>query len=69
MLALASELANDARAYVRPRFRRKLSVTDKADGTPVTDVDKGVEALLRKRIRATFPDHGHRRRGGRRRAR
>lgn len=58
MLALASALADDARAYVRPRFRRKLAVTDKADGTPVTDVDKAVEALLRKRIRSAFPEHG-----------
>ena len=58
MLALASTLADDARAYVRPRFRRKLTVADKADGTPVTDVDKGVEALIRQRIRVTFPEHG-----------
>lgn len=58
MLTLAAALADDARTYVRPRFRRKLSVADKPDGTPVTDVDKAVEALLRRRIHAAFPEHG-----------
>lgn len=58
MLKLAVALADEARTFVRPRFRRKVEISDKADGTPVTEVDKELEALLRRRIRATFPEHG-----------
>jgi histidinol-phosphatase len=57
-LALAIELADEARAFVRPRFRSRVSIEDKADGSPVTEIDKAVEARLRERIRKRFPDHG-----------
>jgi inositol-phosphate phosphatase/L-galactose 1-phosphate phosphatase/histidinol-phosphatase len=57
-LELASELADEARAFVRPRFRSRVSIEAKSDGTPVTDVDTALEARLRKRIREAFPEHG-----------
>ena len=57
-LALAIELADEARALVRPRFRSRIVVEEKSDGSPVTDIDKAVEARLRARIRARFPGHG-----------
>src|SRR5258708_975707 len=58
MLQLAIELADEARAFVRPRFRSRVSIEEKSDGTPVTDVDTALEARLRKRIRGAFPEHG-----------
>jgi inositol-phosphate phosphatase/L-galactose 1-phosphate phosphatase/histidinol-phosphatase len=58
MLQLAVELGDAARALVRPRFRTRVSISEKADGTPVTEVDMAVEARLRERIRARFPEHG-----------
>jgi len=58
MLRLAVAIADEARAFVRPRFRRKVEIADKADGTPVTEVDRALEALLRGRIRSAFPEHG-----------
>jgi histidinol phosphatase-like enzyme (inositol monophosphatase family) len=58
MYRLAIELAEEARAFVRPRFRSRVSIEEKPDGTPVTEVDTALEARLRDRIRARFPDHG-----------
>jgi len=43
---------------VRPRFRSRLSIEQKSDGTPVTEVDTALEARLRERIRHAFPEHG-----------
>src|SRR5262249_29074379 len=57
-LALAIELADQARAFVRPRFRSRVSTEEKADGSPVTEIDTALEARLRERIRARFPEHG-----------
>ena len=57
-LALAIELADDARAFVRPRFRSRMSIEQKADGSPVTEIDTAVETRLRERIHARFPEHG-----------
>ncbi len=42
------------RVYADPAF----AVVAKSDGTPVTEADRGAEALLRRMIRARFPDHG-----------
>jgi inositol-phosphate phosphatase/L-galactose 1-phosphate phosphatase/histidinol-phosphatase len=58
MLRLAIELADDARSFVRPRFRSRMSIEEKADGTPVTEVDVALEARLRDQIRLRFPEHG-----------
>jgi histidinol phosphatase-like enzyme (inositol monophosphatase family) len=58
MRRLALELADEARSFVRPRFRSRVSIKDKSDGTPVTEVDTALEARLRERIRKRFPEHG-----------
>lgn len=58
MLRLAIELADEARAFVRPRFRSRVSICQKPDGTPVTEVDTALEARLRDQILARFPEHG-----------
>lgn len=56
-LTLAIELADLADALSLPGFHSRLDVERKDDGTPVTEVDRGVERTLRRRIRETFPDH------------
>jgi inositol-phosphate phosphatase/L-galactose 1-phosphate phosphatase/histidinol-phosphatase len=58
MLCLAVELADEARAFVRPLFRTHVSIEEKPDGTPVTEVDTALEARLRDRIHDRFPEHG-----------
>lgn len=58
-LALALELADLADAATLPRFRSgDLAVATKADLTPVTEVDRGVEAVLRRRLHQARPGHG-----------
>ena len=57
-LRFAHALADESRALLRRRFRSGLRVDAKADASPVTAADREVEALLRERIRAAFPDHG-----------
>jgi inositol-phosphate phosphatase/L-galactose 1-phosphate phosphatase/histidinol-phosphatase len=57
-LALASELADAAGTVIRPYFRTKLAVDDKADLSPVTAADRAAEAVMRQLIKARFPEHG-----------
>ena len=57
-LAVAHELADLARGILQERFRAEVPVEYKRDGTPVTPVDREVEAVLRERIGDAFPDHG-----------
>lgn len=54
---LALELADAADALTLAGFRRDPGARTKADGTVVTAVDEAVEAALRARIRAEFPEH------------
>jgi histidinol phosphatase-like enzyme (inositol monophosphatase family) len=54
----AETLADRARAMSLPRFRRKLNVQIKDDESPVTAVDRDVEAMVRECIRAAYPQHG-----------
>lgn len=58
LLAFAEELAEAARGIARAAFRRPLEVEDKPDATPVTEVDRRIEEVLRGRIAAAFPAHG-----------
>ena len=57
-LALASELADAARAEIRPHFRQRLTVEDKSDLTPVTAADRAAEMAMRRLIENSFPNHG-----------
>ena len=57
-LALATELADAARAVIRGYFRQKIAVDDKNDLTPVTIADREAETAMRRLIEARFPDHG-----------
>jgi len=57
-LVLAGELADAAGAVIRPYFRTKFTVDDKADLSPVTAADRAAEQAMRRLIAARFPDHG-----------
>jgi inositol-phosphate phosphatase/L-galactose 1-phosphate phosphatase/histidinol-phosphatase len=56
-LALAEQLADVARRIAARHFRTPVAVTRKSDGSPVTIVDKEIEAEMRRMIRAAFPGH------------
>jgi inositol-phosphate phosphatase / L-galactose 1-phosphate phosphatase / histidinol-phosphatase len=57
-VALACKLADAAGNAIRPHFRTRLKVDDKADLTPVTIADRSAEAVMRALIEARFPEHG-----------
>jgi histidinol-phosphatase len=57
-LALAVALADEADAIALPAFDRGVTVTAKADGTPVTEADRAVERALRERLAAERPGDG-----------
>lgn len=53
------ELARASGDFIRPLFgQRELAVELKTDATPVTQADRGAEALMRRMIATRFPDHG-----------
>jgi len=55
-LGLALRLADAADALSRPRFRSDLEIETKPDLTPVTEVDRAVEAELRRVLAEERPD-------------
>ena len=57
-ITLADRLADTARGIVLANYRKHTVVEDKPDHTPVTAVDRAVEAELRRIIEAAYPDHG-----------
>lgn len=57
-VALGHRLAEAARAVVRPLFRSRVAIDEKADLSPVTVADREAEAAMRKLIAADCPDHG-----------
>ena len=57
-LAFAEELADVARPIAMAHFRGTFDTSIKADGSPVTIADRGIEQALRARIAERYPDHG-----------
>jgi inositol-phosphate phosphatase/L-galactose 1-phosphate phosphatase/histidinol-phosphatase len=57
-LTLANDLADAAGAAIRPCFRQRLTVDQKADLSPVTAADRAAELAMRRLIAARFPEHG-----------
>ena len=55
--ALAFTLADIADEISLSRFGGAVAAQTKPDGSPVTEVDQLVEAAVRERIAAAFPDH------------
>ncbi|MBP0579609.1 histidinol-phosphatase [Labrys sp. LIt4] len=59
--AFVDELANVSGTTILPFFRSALATEDKSGGgnfDPVTEADRGAEAVIRQKIRAMFPSHG-----------
>lgn len=54
----AHSLADCSRAIIRDAFRHNCRFTDKADGSPVTEIDMQVERHLRAAIEEQYPAHG-----------
>ncbi len=57
-IELANRLADAAGDIQRRHFRKPVSVEIKPDGSPVTEVDKESERVVRELITQTYPDHG-----------
>jgi histidinol-phosphatase len=56
-LAFALELADLADPMAMRAYGGPVPATTKADGSPVTAADRAIEAALRQRIAAAYPDH------------
>lgn len=59
--AFIGRLATASGETILPFFRTSLSVDDKsikADFDPVTEADRAAEAVMRRLIKANFPQHG-----------
>jgi myo-inositol-1(or 4)-monophosphatase len=50
-------IAREAGAFLMPFFRRRVAIEYKGEADLVTEADRGSEALIRKRIKALWPDH------------
>ncbi len=57
-LEVALAAAREAGEIGRRHFRHNVRVERKPDGSPVTEVDLAIDALLRKRIMGAFPEDG-----------
>ena len=58
LLALAHELADDAREIARRYFRAPHRVEVKDNGSPVTAADREIESRFRRVLGHRLPDHG-----------
>lgn len=56
-LATAQDLVAAARPIARRYFRQRLTVEHKADASPVTVADRGIEAELRAILATRHPEH------------
>jgi inositol-phosphate phosphatase/L-galactose 1-phosphate phosphatase/histidinol-phosphatase len=57
-IELAHRLADAAGAVIRPYFRQRVAIIDKADASPVTIADQESETAMRQLIAQRFPEHG-----------
>ncbi len=58
VIEFSEYLADEARNVVLPHYRNQFIVEDKADSSPVTEVDKAVENVIRKLVENNYPEHG-----------
>lgn len=56
ILEFALTLSREAGQFIMPLWKN-VAVDHKADGSEVTDADRGAEKLLRRRIAERYPDH------------
>jgi histidinol phosphatase-like enzyme (inositol monophosphatase family) len=57
-LAFAAQLVDASGAIIRQSLDAGRHYTAKSDSSPVTEIDRRVEATLRSMIERAFPDHG-----------
>ncbi len=57
-IALVARLADAAGEAIRPFYRRPFAIETKADRSPVTEVDRAVEAAIRAILAEARPDDG-----------
>ena len=53
-----NELADLSGEYISKSFGRKINVDLKKDSSPVTEIDRNTELMLREAIHKKFPSHG-----------
>ena len=53
-----NELADASGQFIAKSFGKSISVDFKNDSSPVTEVDRNTELLLRDMIQKKFPSHG-----------
>ena len=58
LVAFAEFLADEARTILRQADTSPVEVQYKADASPVTDLDRRIEAHMRHLIDERYPDHG-----------
>src|SRR5262245_36324721 len=56
ILDFALALSDEAGEFILPLWK-SVAVDHKADGSEVTEADRGAEQLLRRRIAERYPDH------------
>lgn len=57
-LQFSHRLADAVADIHRRHFRSEVTVEIKADGTPVTEVDRAAEEAVREQIMQAYPEHG-----------
>jgi histidinol-phosphatase len=57
-LDTALAACDEADSIARTHFRRDLRIETKPDRTFVTQADRAIEAMIRERLLAAYPDHG-----------
>lgn len=58
LVAFAESLAEEARSILREANTMPTEIRYKADASPVTDLDRRIEAQIRTRIDDRYPEHG-----------
>lgn len=58
LLAVAEQVADAAGRVIKPYFRARIAIDQKADDSPVTVADREAEEAMRALIETAFPDHG-----------
>ena len=53
-----NELADMSGDYISKSFGRKIGVDHKKDSSPVTEVDRNTELMIRDAVQKKFPSHG-----------
>jgi fructose-1,6-bisphosphatase/inositol monophosphatase family enzyme len=57
-VSFAEHLADLVRPVLIEAYETGFDYEKKRDGSPVTEIDKRIEAILRKEILAHYPEHG-----------